>query len=380
VRTIEQPAMQEIIASATQVWLPKGSEADTVQRGLNDMGIVVPTLSRDRPEVTTPSGTMYTQARSKDIATLARMDLGPSDADGVVRPIGFMGLDVAEEYIGDDTDGSLEYAAFDTGKEPMCTFELQFLKRDEGFDGTLRERLLDKNLAPLRVVTGLPRLLGRVALERDWNMIAVEYRDYEGEELENYAPGGSTEVIARKAIEAGQADAAADLVTSGRSGEQAGGEDEEGNQKPGFWTSRSSDLPENYPGDTVLREIYPVIVWRNPETKRVPKPEDLNRGIRRIDETLDRRSAQIDDLAVTSYTLERLRNPNEAGKKFGEEACEAMMAIFGNGTTQDCEGEIADVTYAALTAARSENKPARLENILRILMDRNQTMSEKPRS
>jgi len=98
-------------------------------------------------------------------------------------------------------------------------------------------------------------------------------------------------------------------------------------------------------------------------------------AIDRIDETLALRSDQLDDPSVTSYTLGLLRNQNEAGKKFGQEAAEVMMAVCGEDGIDAVEGEIADLVYASLVLARSRGKAARLNNVLGILIGRNEEKS-----
>jgi phosphoribosyl-ATP pyrophosphohydrolase len=120
-----------------------------------------------------------------------------------------------------------------------------------------------------------------------------------------------------------------------------------------------------------LMDVYPAIVVRSRTTPGQPK--NISYGdIELIDEVLARRSRQASDKAVKSYTLSLMRDANEAGKKAGEEFGEVMMAIAGNGDAADCESEIADLTYAQLVAAYSQGKPARLCNVIRILVDRNQ--------
>ena len=99
---------------------------------------------------------------------------------------------------------------------------------------------------------------------------------------------------------------------------------------------------------------------------------DFSSAIDRIDATLTMRSGQIADPEVSSYTLALLRDPNEAGKKFGQEAAEVMMAVCGEEDVTAVESEIADLVYASLVVARSRRQPARLANVLAILVARNE--------
>ena len=100
-------------------------------------------------------------------------------------------------------------------------------------------------------------------------------------------------------------------------------------------------------------------------------------AIDHIDETVALRSDQIGDQDVTSYTLGLLRDPNKAGKKFGEEAAEVMMAVCGEDSIEAVEGEIADLIYAGLVLAHSRGKTVRLGNVLGILIARNEGKPQK---
>jgi phosphoribosyl-ATP pyrophosphohydrolase len=95
-------------------------------------------------------------------------------------------------------------------------------------------------------------------------------------------------------------------------------------------------------------------------------------AIDQIDNTLADRSAKIGDPDATSYTLELLRDANEAGKKFGSEVVEFTVAATTE-TLIDTEGELADLIYAALVFARSKDKPVELGRVLQVLTERNQT-------
>ncbi|MCA9327564.1 phosphoribosyl-ATP diphosphatase, partial [Candidatus Saccharibacteria bacterium] len=91
----------------------------------------------------------------------------------------------------------------------------------------------------------------------------------------------------------------------------------------------------------------------------------------RIDDTLDERTAQIEDTAVQSYSLGLLRDPNKALKKFGEEVMEFVQAVIEE-PEKDVEQELADLMFGALILARSREKDVSLESVLRILVARNE--------
>lgn len=95
-------------------------------------------------------------------------------------------------------------------------------------------------------------------------------------------------------------------------------------------------------------------------------------AINRIDTTLANRSTQIGNPEADSYTLNLLRNPNEAAKKFGSEVTEFTFAVAEEGPSAT-EAELADLLYAALVLARSKGQPILLGNVLQNLVDRNQT-------
>jgi phosphoribosyl-ATP pyrophosphohydrolase len=124
-----------------------------------------------------------------------------------------------------------------------------------------------------------------------------------------------------------------------------------------------------------LSDIYPALVIKNTVTTEQPKPVSYL-AINQIDATLNRRSLQVTDSAANSYTLGLMRDTNKAGKKAGEEFSEALMAIFGDGSVEDCESEIADLVYAQIVSAYSRNKPVKLENIIRVLIERNRLGSK----
>lgn len=97
----------------------------------------------------------------------------------------------------------------------------------------------------------------------------------------------------------------------------------------------------------------------------------LGSQIAEIDEMFAERQAQIPDPALTSYTLGLLRDPNKAAKKFGEEVMEFAQAVMTE-TTALSEQELADLVFGALTLARSRGQAVSLENVVNILVRRNQ--------
>ena len=185
---------------------------------------------------------------------------------------------------------------------------------------------------PLKVATSFPDLLRRCASRDKLNMVP-----------DGTIISGSVEVMPRLL----GVPMVADLVSSGT-------------------TARANGLVEVM----TLLDVFPSIVVRSAVPRRTQGYVSYG-DIDRIDEVLDRRSRQIPDKSTESYTLKLMRDANEAGKKAGEEFGEVMMAISGSGDAADCESEIADLTYAQLVAAYSQGKPARLSNVIRILVDRN---------
>jgi phosphoribosyl-ATP pyrophosphohydrolase len=121
-----------------------------------------------------------------------------------------------------------------------------------------------------------------------------------------------------------------------------------------------------------LLDVYPAIVVKSAVVSGSQKAISYS-DIDRIDAVLRQRSMQVNNKSAQSYTLTLMRDANKAGKKAGEEFAEVMMAILNDGNIADCESEIADLTYAQLVAAYSRNKPAKLSNVIRILVNRNQS-------
>lgn len=245
-KTIEQA-----VTDAAAIYMPKGKEVALCTEFLEGMGFEPPQLNDDAPEGIDSSGRLYSRVRAKDGVKLLASGNGPDNA------VAFAGTDVCEELIAADPGTNLEYAEF--GTDSTCTYDLLLPKNAPE---SVVKRLLGEG-EPLTVVTSLPRMLARCALERGLNIVPSEY-----------VPEGGVEIIAKRMIEQGQADAAADLVTFGRSSEKAG-----------FWSSRSEDLPTDYPVDPVLRAIYGAVVWRKPGAESKPKV-DLGTGIDRMDAAL----------------------------------------------------------------------------------------------
>jgi phosphoribosyl-ATP pyrophosphohydrolase len=195
-------------------------------------------------------------------------------------------------------------------------------------------RQLKANRKPLQVATSFPKLLSQRAQLLKLNIIPADS-----------TISGSVEIMPRLL----GIPLVADLVASGE-------------------TARANGLVEI----RTLLDVYPAIVLKAPASP--PRPAAVSYGdIDRIDAVLNRRSTQLKDKSAQSYTLTLMRDANKAGKKVGEELSEVMMAIAGNGSTADCENEIADLTYAQLVAAYSRGKPVKLSNVMNILIDRNRS-------
>jgi phosphoribosyl-ATP pyrophosphohydrolase len=122
-----------------------------------------------------------------------------------------------------------------------------------------------------------------------------------------------------------------------------------------------------------LADVSPTIVWRDQNKDAAP----LDRLRFGVDRTLSERVVQLGDPGLTSYTLERLRNPNLAVKDFGEEQAEFLEAVIGGKPT--ATDELADLLFAGLVLAKANGRDVRLAEVIRILEERNIASSLKRR-
>lgn len=303
------------IKEAKLILVPKGDDSTPCLRAFEEAaGIKVPRFGGRKLEARA-GGRTFIKVKGRDIPRLVAAGYGD---------VGLTGSDSCEEF-----DSSSE-VAYQTCGPRMCRF---VLLAPRGTAATVRERL--KKKAPVPVATSFPRLLVKCARRRKLCLV----------------PGGppvsgSLEIMPRLL----DVPLVADLVSTGT-------------------TAKANNLVEI---ETLL-DVYPAIVVKTGAGRKKGGYE----GIDRIDATLARRTAQINDQTVNSPTLGLLRDPNLAGKKAGEELAEVLMAAFGPGTVRDCEGEIADSIYTQLVAARSRGKPVELGNVIRVLIDRNAKGAER---
>jgi ATP phosphoribosyltransferase len=301
------------VASAKLILVPKGDDSKPCLEAFTAAtGITVPAFS-NRKLSATAQGRTFVKIKGRDIPALIAAGYGD---------IGMTGSDSCEDYLA--TANGIVYQ---TCGESMCRFVLLAPKAKAAAVSSS----LMKGKQQLLVATSFPKLLGVYAKNANLNLATIDLQ-----------LSGSVEVMPRLL----NVPLVADLVATGE-------------------TARVNGLIEV----KTLKEVYPAIVSRDTTNKvfAAPSYDDLEL----IDATLAKRGLQITDASVVSPTLNLLRDTNKAGKKAGEEFGEVMMAIFGDGSIADCESEVADLIYAQLAAAYSRNKPIKLGNIIRILIERN---------
>lgn len=308
--------MKDLVRQSTEaklVLVPKGDDSQPCLKAFQDAtGIAVPEFPGRKLKVRT-RGRTFVKVKGRDIPRFIAAGYGD---------IGLTGSDSCEDYAAAD-----ESVSYQRIGPRMCRFVLM---APSARAASVRRRLEGKE--PLRVATSFPDLVRVRAAKLGLNLA-----------LDDMPICGSVEVMPGLL----GVPLVADLVSSGRTAEENG-------------------LVEI----RTLMDVYPAVVVRS-ETPG-PRRRGLSpAAITGIDEVLERRRRQIPDKSAKSYTLSLMRDANEAGKKAGEEFGEFMMAVSGDADTVDCENEIADLTYAQLVAAYSRGKPAKLSNVIRILIERN---------
>jgi len=303
-------------AKAKLILVPKGDDAKPCFQAFEAAtGIKVPSF-KDRELKVMSSGRTFLKVKGRDIPGFIAAGYGD---------VGLTGSDSCEDYMS--KDNSLSYATIGTR---MCRFVLlaPIAKAPD-----LRKRLSTAK-SFLAVATSFPRLLNQCARDQGLRVVPTEI-----------AVSGSVEIMPGLL----GVPLVADLVSTGA-------------------TAKANGLVEI----RSLLDVYPAIVVQS-SVGAIRQETILASDIERIDDTLKRRSLQVASKSAQSYTLSLMRDANKAGKKAGEEFSEVMMAILGDSNVADCESEIADLTYAQLVAAYSRNKPARLSNVMRILVKRNRS-------
>lgn len=310
--------MNELIrqaAKAKLILVPKGDDSRPCIRAFEDAtGIGIPEFKGRRLEARA-GGRTFLKVKGRDIPRFIAAGYGD---------MGLTGSDSCDDYAA--SDDTVVYEPFGP---KMCRFVLLAPVAS----ATTVRRQLNAGRKQLKVATSFPDLLTTVAAKKNLPLRPVELPIC-----------GSVEVMPRLL----GVPLVADLVSSGA-------------------TAKANGLAEVI----TLMDVYPAVIARSSDAPAATGT--LSYGdIERIDRILADRNLKVSDMSTKSYTLALMRNANEAGKKAGEEFGEVMMAIAGNGDTADCESEIADLTYAQLVAAYSRGKPAKLTNVIRILVDRNQ--------
>lgn len=310
--------MNNILQQAVKaklILVPKGDDSrPCLQAFENATGITVPAFENRQLEVKA-GGRTFLKVKGRDIPRFIAAGYGD---------VGLTGSDSCKDYTAADT--SVSYQSFGPR---MCRFVLLA----PASRAAAVRRQLKAGKRPLEVASSFPELVRACA-----SMQKLTVRP------SPIPICGSVEIMPRLL----GVSAVADLVSSGE-------------------TAKANGLVEV----KTLLDVYPAVIVRSAASAE--RPKDVSYGdIEQIDKVLASRNRQVRDKAAKSYTLALMRDANEAGKKAGEEFGEVMMAIAGNGNTVDCENEIADLTYAQLVAAYSQGKPAKLGNIIRILVERNQ--------
>lgn len=314
--------MNEInIGGAEKIGIPKGDDKEPCIQAFEAVtGIEVP-RNNGRGLFQESQGVEFYSLKGKDIAGLV---------DAGVIDVGLTGTDSYYSYANSD---QVDMAIIG---EAMCSLDLMCMEDDsEVMDRDLGSTTWTKTIP---VATDLPMYVDAYAMRCDVPLRAFELPT-------GMTISGSYEVMPRLLKRLG-VKLIADRVDTGE-------------------TARANGLVNL--GE--IAKIYPSIVTKKP-AQEVEAIDSLD--IDMIDATLSKRSRQIGDRAVKSYTLGLMRDDNKATKKLGEEFAEVMRAVYGEGGTRDCENEIADMLAFSIVLARSRNKPVQLGNVLRILIERNQ--------
>lgn len=306
----------EQVIKAKLILVPKGDDSKPcISAFVEATGVQVPDFEGRELEASV-AGRTFLKVKGRDIPGLIAAGFGD---------VGLTGSDSCEDYLAVDT--GVDYKPI--GRQ-MCRFAL--LAPVDRAD-TMRKQV-ELNDGSLTAATSFPNLLNKCASEQGLKVSPTEA-----------VVSGSVEIMPRLL----EVSLVADIVSSGA-------------------TARANGLVEV----KNLFDAYPAIITRSvasvARTRRVSWAD-----VEKIDATLALRGLQLNDKSTNSYTLGLMRDSNKAGKKAGEEFSEVSMAIFGDGSVKDCEGEIADLIYAQLVAGYSRNKLVKLDNILRILIERNQT-------
>ena len=307
-------------AKAKLILVPKGDDARPCFQAFEDVtGIKVPSFE-DRQLRAVEYGRTFLKVKGRDIPGFIAAGYGD---------IGLTGSDSCEDYVAGDK--SVAYAPIGPA---MCRFVLLAPARRAA---RLRQQLSGGE-AIISVATSFPKLLRKCALDQNLKILPTEI-----------PVSGSVEIMPSLL----GVPLVADLVSSGK-------------------TAKANGLVEI----RSLLDVYPALVVQS-STVQAGGNDAVWSDIDKIDATLQLRNEQRINKSAQSYTLTLMRDANKAGKKAGEEFSEVMMAILGDGEIAECEGEIADLIYAQLVAAYSRDKPVKLGNVMRVMINRNRSSGDQ---
>jgi ATP phosphoribosyltransferase len=314
------------IGAASRIAVPSGRDYDRCLEAFEETyGVTAPRFDDRRLRLEMDSRE-YTRVKGKDVPAIV--------AEGYAD-IGLTGTDVCEEQIPENpNDSNLLYRAIG---DPMCSFNL--LLPNETAE-TLSTRLSDPEAEPVLVATSYPNFLGRSIKRAREAGLPMNIT------VSPFRPAGSAEIMPALGV----SEAVADLVESG-----------------------DTAVVNGLTIGPKLADVSPAIVWRDPNKAQAP----LDRLRFGVDQALTERAAQLGDPDLTSYTLERLRNPNLAIKDFGEEQAEFLEAVIsGKPTAAD---ELADLLFAGLVLSKANGGDVKLAQVIHILEKRNIASSLKRR-
>ena len=308
------------VAKAKLILVPKGDDAKPCFQAFETAtGIKVPSFE-DRKLKAVDGGRTFLKVKGRDIPGFIAAGYGD---------IGLTGSDSCEDYMSGDN--SIAYEPI--GPE-MCRFVLLATARR----AARLYHQLSSGERIISVATSFPKLVRKCAVDQKLKILPIEI-----------PVSGSVEIMPSLL----GVPLVADLVSSGK-------------------TAKVNGLVEI----RSLLAVYPAIVVKSSASQPDDKAASWS-DIDKIDATLQLRSKQLKNKSAQSYTLTLMRDSNKAGKKAGEEFSEVMMAIAGDGDIAECESEIADLTYAQLVASYSRGKPAKLSNVMRIMINRNRSSGDQ---
>lgn len=305
------------IGAASRIVIPSGRDYERCLEAFEaEFGVTAPRFDDRRLTLGSEDSTLYTKVKGKDVPSYV--------ADGSAD-VGLTGTDVCEEQIPEGSN--LLYRVIG---EPMCTFNL-LLPDDMAMADALVTRLENPEAVPVRVATSYPRFFLRCIKRAQEAGLVLNV------DIDRFKPSGSVEALPGWTTEA-----VADIVETGE-------------------TAQANGLRKG----PELAAVSPAVIWRDPNKP----PASLNRNFYGVDASLDERVRRAVDPSVSSYTIERLRDPNQALKDYGEESAEFLEAVItGKPSATD---ELADLLFAGLVLARANGANITLADVIQKLEERN---------